>query len=244
MFPLVPSINTEPTSPISVAPSPSDATESPCSIKFSPAPYSAHQQQTLPSEPKANIITKTLSTKHGRPDSRHLPPRRPKLSGRAWDWDNLDLGAVTRLLESLVDTSDRFADCGVGLGISLMKLRAATEGVQGMEVVCQRAEVFMGLVEGLKDAYTEVIRFAEDVGGWDVEHAMSMLQGSADDRRVAVKELMDVMDTWNTLGQWLDHLMVVREAVVSEREEMVDKKEGMELDAAKNPIKAGSGQLN
>jgi hypothetical protein len=167
-----------------------------------------------------------------------------QLNRRAWDWNNLDVGAVTRLLESLVDTSDRFADCGVGLGISLMKLRAATEGVQGMEVVCQRAEVLMGLVEGLKDAYPEVMRFAEDVGGWDVEHAMSMLKGRADERRMAAKELMDVMDTWNTLGQWLDHLVVVREAVVSEREEMVDKKEGMELDAAKNPIKAGSGQLN
>ncbi|KFX92634.1 hypothetical protein O988_07179 [Pseudogymnoascus sp. VKM F-3808] len=167
-----------------------------------------------------------------------------QLNGRAWDWDNLDVGAPRCVVGNGVNTSDRFADCGVGLGISLMKLRAATEVVQGMELVCQRAEVLMGLVEGLKDAYTVVMRFAEDVGGWDVEHAMSMLEGSADARRMAVKELMDVMDTWNTLGQWLDYLMVVREAVVSEREEMVDKKEGMELDAAKNPIKAGSGQLN
>lgn len=152
-----------------------------------------------------------------------------QLNGQALKWDNLDPGALMQMVACLVETSDRFGDVGHGMGISLMMLRGATEGFadeqnEMMEEALEMTERLMPLVEKLKEAFEEVTDYVEDVGGWNVEGLMNEMKAGPEQRRATVAKLTRVMEVWTVLGEWLDQLLITREAVVSVRERVMGKR--------------------
>lgn len=65
------------------------------------------------------------------------------------------------------------------------------------------------------------------------EGNLYQLHWSEGERRVAVGKLIMVMKLWTDMGEWLDELVVLREAVVSVREVVADKRLEMGLDTVK-----------
>lgn len=86
--------------------------------------------------------------------------------------------------------------------------------------MCQR---LLPLVDGLLEAYDVMAGLVNVAGKEDQDGILRDLKGGPDERREVVTKLMNMLSLWNWSTQWVTQLTVLREAVVSVREEVSDK---------------------
>ncbi|OBT93792.1 hypothetical protein VE01_08097 [Pseudogymnoascus verrucosus] len=98
--------------------------------------------------------------------------------------------------------------------VSLQSLEVAAKGYK---------ERLLPLVDGLLEAYDVMAGLVNVAGKEDQDGILRDLKGGPDERREVVAKLMNMLSLWNWSTQWVTQLTVLREAVVSVREEVSDK---------------------
>ncbi|KFZ24142.1 hypothetical protein V502_01393 [Pseudogymnoascus sp. VKM F-4520 (FW-2644)] len=165
-----------------------------------------------------------------------------QLDGRSLAWDNLDPVAVERMVECMVETSGKMGRVIEGVRLSLGRLRCATEGsssesMRGAWWMTRRVEP---LIEKLGVAHGVVAGLVDVVRRESREEILYELRYGEAARGLAVAKLVMLMELWTWLGEWLDQLVVLREAVVSVREDVADKRIQNGLDTVRQEMEEGS----
>ncbi|KFY94535.1 hypothetical protein V500_03181 [Pseudogymnoascus sp. VKM F-4518 (FW-2643)] len=164
-----------------------------------------------------------------------------QLDGSSLAWDNLDPVAVEKMVECMVETSDKMGRVIEGIRLSLGRLRCATEGsssgsMRGAWWMTRRVEP---LIEKLGVAHGVVAGLVDVVRRESREEILYELRYGEAARGLAVAKLVMLMELWTWLGEWLDQLVVLREAVVSVREDVADKRIQNGLDTVRQEVEAG-----
>lgn len=169
-----------------------------------------------------------------------------QLDGRALAWDNLDPVAVEKMVECMVETSDKMGRVIEGVRLSLQRLKCIAEGcsralygsesMAGALLMTRRVEPLiekLGVAHGVLAGLVDVVRRESR------EEILYELRYGEAERGLAVAKLMMLMELWTWLGEWLDQLVVLREAVVSVREDVADKRIQNGLDTVRPAIDEG-----
>ncbi|OBT73585.1 hypothetical protein VF21_07665 [Pseudogymnoascus sp. 05NY08] len=149
-----------------------------------------------------------------------------QLNGRALDYDNLDPAALRRMMEGMIETSQKLENVIVGVQVSLGRLEvAAKEHVRSEKIgnawlMCQR---LLPLAGQLSEAHAVVVGLVKGAGNGDQEGILRDLKEGEKRRKVKTK-LQNMLSLWNWSTEWLVPLTLLREVVVSVREEVADEK--------------------
>ncbi|KFY39503.1 hypothetical protein V494_03936 [Pseudogymnoascus sp. VKM F-4513 (FW-928)] len=145
------------------------------------------------------------------------------LNGKSLDWDNLDVEELTQMILCLVETSRKLGDAIEGVRLSMARLvRVCVEGfgiyksVQMWYAMTMCARV-SPLMEQLAEAHEVLEPLVERIGMEPVEGIMIRWQ-SGEERERTQRTLSLVMQLWTWQSDFVDELVVFREAVVSIRE--------------------------
>ncbi|OBT45333.1 hypothetical protein VE00_04008 [Pseudogymnoascus sp. WSF 3629] len=157
-----------------------------------------------------------------------------QLNGRALNFDKLDPGALKRMMESMVQTSRKLGSVIVGIQVSLERLEDASKGYKEVRnekmgnawLMCQR---LLLLADQLSEAHDVMGEFVEILGMEDQEGFLRDLKGGEKTRREVVGKLLKMMELWFWSTEWVIQLTMLREAVVSVREEVADEKTTMTM---------------
>ncbi|OBT81358.1 hypothetical protein VE02_10165 [Pseudogymnoascus sp. 03VT05] len=152
-----------------------------------------------------------------------------QLNGRALDYDNLDPAALRRMMEGMVETSQKLENVIVGVQVSLGRLEVAakeyvrSEKIGNAWLMCQRLLPLAGQLSG---AHAVVVGLVKGAGNEDQE---GILRGLKEEKRSeVVTKLQNMLSLWNWSTEWLVPLTLLREVVVSVREEVAYEMMSME----------------